>query len=173
MNQNAQQQLNDIPILARRIVSNLTAYLWCAEICYYLYIAFFIFLAVSVRDANAAVYVIFAINFILAAMAILGCQLCRRNLTSNPMNIIGGAKTWYSVMLGVSCLLTVFYVGYSILLFSSEDIYGIGFVFGMLFLIIGVPLLLVTLIGFYFYSTFSRIIGASAPGINWEEGYQY
>ena len=155
MNYNFQFNRNQNP--GRRIVSNLKSYLWCAEICYYLYLALYIFLIILVSDPNFQVYAIFTVNFLIGALAIAGCQLCRRKLSLNPMEI-GRAKTWYSVMLGVSCLLTVVYLGIAILLFSANDIMRLGISFGILFSIVGVPLLIVTLIGFCFYPGFTRII---------------
>ena len=169
MNQNAQYQQNYSPHPGRQIVSNLTVYLWCAEIWYYIYTALYIFLMVSLHGA-LEMYIIFGINFVLAGLAIAGCQLCRRNINSVPMNL-GSAKTWYSVMVGVSCFLAVFYLAFAILLFNSKDSYGIGVVFGGLFVILGIPFLIVSLIGFWFCGSFSKIIGGYTTGLYREDGY--
>ena len=115
MNQNSQHVRNSsyTPHPGRKAVSHITGFLWCAEIWYYIQLAFSVYLLFDQGDD--AVFVIGDIaNIVLSGLAVTATQFSKFYLRSSPIDSVL-SKKWFDVLLGLTIfflLALMMFIGY-------------------------------------------------------------
>ena len=154
--QNGPQDQQATP--TQEAVEKLVCYLCCADIWYYIYIGFTIFLVVSL-NVNGQVFIVLGTNILLAVFTVAGSLICRRNLRADPPDT-QKAKCWYGVVLTFLLLFTAFFFVFASLFLVQDDDMGFGRFFGSLSIIIGFPFLVIALLGFWNCGNFKVIEAA-------------